>query len=130
MKKLIYSSVQQQRINPGTWIKKVGKFLNDNIDGAFKIKFGAMNCEVWMKMYYQVPGRADTFEEMDFLIDITSYQNKLRVNLIEDTYDEKTVGHFVLKPEELTDLHKVKSDVLAKIQKYIAKEYADYDFIY
>lgn len=124
----IYNATEKRDM--GTWINKVGKYLKQHIDGAYKIKFNAMNCEVWMRMYYQVPRDLSSFREIHFLIDITSYQNKLRVNLIEDTAMEKTVGQVILKPEELTDLESVKAKILEKIQRFIAKEYADYEFVY
>lgn len=129
MKWTVYAA-QQQKINPGTWINKVGKYLKDHIDGAFKIKFSAMHCEVSMRMYYQVPGTPQSFSEMIFLIDITSYQNKLRINITENTRMEKTIGQIILGPDQLGDLNTVRATVLQKIQKFIAKEYAAYDFVY
>lgn len=116
--------------NAGSYINKVGKYLNKNIDGAFKMNFKPMECEVIMRMYYQVPNDPESLDEMHFIINITSYQNKLRVNLTEDTAMEKTIGQIILKPEELTDLQLVKKKVLEKIRKFIEKEYAEYDFIF
>ena len=126
MKREIYASLS----NAGTLIKKVGKYLNQNIDGAYKIKFSAMECEVFMRMYYQIPGDADSFDEMKFIISITSYQNKLRINFTENTDMEKTIGQLILKEEELSDLSAVKIKVMNALKKAINKEYADYDFIY
>ena len=118
------------KLDSGTWINKVGKYLNNKIDGAFKIKFGPMHCDIWMRMYYQIPHVADSLNEIHFLIDITSYQNKLRINITEDTKDEKTIGQIILTPNDLGDLETVRATVLNTIQKFIAKEYAEYDFIY
>ena len=130
MYRLIYSAQQTNTFNPGIWIKKVSKYLYEHIDGAFKIKFNAMDCEVWMRMYYQVLGKPQSFDEMIFVIDTTSYQNKLRINLTENTAMEKTIGQIILGPNQLGDIETVRATVLQKIQKYIAKEYADYDFVY
>lgn len=119
-----------EKLNPGTWINKVGKYLKSNIDGAFKIAFKPMHCEVTMRMYYQVPKDPDSLDEMHFTIDITSYQNKLRINITEDTLMEKTIGQIILDPDELSDLDLVRKKILLRIKKAIAKEYAEYDFIY
>lgn len=127
MKRYIVAS---NKIDLGTWVNKVGKYLKNNIDGAFKIKFGPMHCTVWMRMYYQVPHVPDSMDEMHFVIDITSYQNKLRINLTEDTEMEKTIGQIILGPDQLGDLETVRALILDKIQHFIAKEYAEYDFIY
>ena len=126
----MWKEIYAEKLNPGTWINKIGKYLKANIDGAFKIKFNAMDCEVTMRMYYQIPGDPDSIQEIHFTIDITSYQNKIRINLTEDTLMEKTIGQIILGPDELVDLGLVRKKILTKIEKFIAKEYAMYDFIY
>ena len=130
MYRYIYSANQSDKFNAGVWINKVGKYLKKNIDGAYKVQFNPMDCEVWMRMYYQTPGQVDTFSEIKFSIDITSYANKLRINITEQTQMEKTIGQIILQPEQLNDLNIVRAMILEKIQKFIAKEYADYDFVY
>ena len=126
MKRYIYAAVK----NAASIINKVGKYLNKNIDGAYKIKFKSNECEVSMRMYYQIPDDPDSFNEMRFIINITSYQNKLRINITEDTPMEKTIGQVILKEEELSDLNLVKFKVMSALKKAIAKEYAEFDFIY
>lgn len=126
MIRIIYAAKQ----NPGTAVNKIGKYLKANIDGAFKIEFRPMECEVYMRMYYQVPEHPETLDEMQFIINITSYQNKVRINITENTEMEKTIGQVILAPEEYADLGLVKKKVLWAIRKAIGKEYADYDFVY
>lgn len=116
--------------NNGSIVNKVGKYLKNNIDGAYKIKFSPMECEVTMRMYYQVPNEPDTTDEMQFFLNVTSYQNKVRVNITEDTAMEKTIGQVVLTPEELKDLNLAKRKILAKVRRFIEREYSEYDFIY
>ena len=128
MKRLVYAV--STKFEPGTVIKKVGKYLYKNIDGSYKIAFHPMECEIFMFMYYQVPGVADSMDEMKFIISITSYSNKLRINLTEDTELEKTIGQLILFPEELNDLELVKKKVLTMIKKSINKEFQDFDFVY
>ena len=114
----------------GQWVNKVGKYLREHIDGAYKIKFSPMTCDVTMRMYYQIPGQGDSLSEMQFDINITSYQNKLRINITEITVLEKTIGQIIFQPDELNDLQLVKKKVLARLKKAIEKEYSEYDFIY
>lgn len=125
MKRFIYAKTE-----PGTWIKKVGKYLNNTIDGAYKMAFHPMECEIFMRMYYQVPGIKESFDEMKFIISITSYQNKLRINLTENDEFEKTIGQLILFPEELNDLGIVRKRVMQMIKKAISKEFDEFDFIY
>lgn len=110
-------------------INKVGKYLNKNIDGAFKIQFLPMACRVTMRMYYQVPGHKE-LKEMHFFVDITAYSNKLRVNLTEDTPMEKTIGQVIVSPEQLNDLELLRDRVLFELEKSINKEYAEFEFVY
>ena len=110
-------------------INKIGKYLNKNIDGAFKIKFGPMYCELTMRMYYQIP-RDLELKKMKFIINITAYSNKLRVNITEDTPAEKTIGQVILMPQDFSDLNLIREKVLAELKKDIAREYAEYEFIY
>lgn len=126
MKRQVYAAKQ----NPSAYINKVGKYLNSHIDGAFKIKFSPMHCDVTMRMYYQIPGDPNSLNEMHFTIDITAYQDKLRINLTEDTLLEKTIGQIILTVDQLADLGLVRKRILAKIEKFINKEFAEYDFIY
>ena len=117
-------------INPGQYVNKVGKYLRKNIDGAYKITFSPEQCSVLMKMYYQIPGDPDSFSEMDFIIDIATYANKLRVNITENDENEKTIGQLILDLFELGDLGTVKAKVMNKLIKSISKEYSEYDFVY
>ena len=126
MVRYVYAAKQ----NPGTIVNKIGKYLNSNIDGTFKMKFHPMECEIYMRMYYQVPERPETLDEMQFIISITSYQNKIRINITENNALEKTIGQVILKPEEYADAGLVKKKVLWALKKAIGKEYSEYDFIY
>lgn len=81
-------------------------------------------------MYYQIPQESDSLKEMHFFIDLTSYQNKVRVNLTEDTPMEKTIGQVILDQPELTDLNLARKKILTALKRSIAKEYRDYDFIF
>lgn len=114
----------------GILVNKVGKYLKQHIDGAYKITFSPMRCDVYMTMYYQVDGQPDTFNQMDFEIDITSYQNKIRVNITEITALEKTIGQVILNDEELNDLGLAQKKILHTLKRAIAKEFAEYDFVY
>ena len=116
--------------NSGSIVNKVGKYLKQHIDGAFKIEFKPMECVVTMLMYYQMPDQPETFEEMDFEISITSYQNKIRVNVTEVTELEKTICQIILSQEETYDLPLLKKKILGRIKQKLEKEYEDYEFLY
>lgn len=116
--------------NQGSIVNKIGKYLNSHIDGAYKITFHTMECEVTMMMYYQIPGDPDSLDRMDFNINITSYQNKVRINLTETDEFEKTIGQIILSEDETHDLPLVQKKVLTQLKRSIAREYEEYDFVY
>ena len=125
----IYAS----RSNAGEYVNKVGKYLKQTLDGAYKIKFSPMECQVFMEMLFEVPEDKKSYGEIKFEISIVSYQNKLRINITELTEREKTVGQIILKEldlENLSDLHQIKIMVVDKINKFLEKEYPGYYLVY
>lgn len=109
---------------------KLGKFIKKSIDSAYKIEFNPNSVDVYMYVYYQVPGEIDTFDKMDILINIAAYSDKLRINVIELDNMEKTVLHSTLKADDPVDYTELKIKIYNSIIKALSKEYKDYDFIY
>lgn len=127
----------------GQKVNAIAKYIKKHIEGAYKIAFSPMTADVYITIYYQIPKEVrdllkkydaeitnDEMKEMDIDISITSYQNKIRINVIRMDDNEKTLGHFVLKPEETKDLYAVTESIKDKVASFIEKEYADYDFIF
>lgn len=123
-------SIYAARTNMGTWVNKVGKYLHQKLDGAYKIAFHPMECEVFIQMLFEIEGFRETFGEMKFVISIVSYQNKLRINITEISEREKTVGQLILKEEEINNLEHVRAKVIKSINKFLHKEYPDYYLVY
>lgn len=112
----------------GQIVNAVGKYIYRHIDGAYKISFSPNTCDVYMLMYYQAKG--EEMQEMKFDISITTYQNKIRINLNEMTFLEKTIGQDIYKPEQVEDLQKAYPVIYNKLINHIKKEYADYEFVF
>lgn len=137
--KILCKSNNQNKIPTNLQINKVGKYLYENIDGAFKYKTSSNTCDVYFTLLYQlpywdrIPGKGSDYNdvhEMTININMTTYQNKIRVNIIEVTPEERTLGSFVLKPEQLEDLSITKKLILDRIRNRVEKVYEDYDFLY
>ena len=114
----------------GTYVNKIGKYLKQHLDGVYRIAFHPMECEVFFKLFYEIPGDKETFSEMNFVVSITSYQNKVRMNITEDSPREKTIGQCIISIEEVNDLSLIKEKFLDAFYKAVAKEYEGFDFIY
>lgn len=129
----------QPNISTNLQVNKVGKYLYKNIDGAFKYETSSNTCDVYFTLLYQIPywqripGKGTEYNdvhEMTIDINLTTYQNKIRVNILEMTPDERTLGSFVLKPEQLYDLENTKQIIFDKVTSRVKVMYSEYDFLF
>lgn len=118
-------------------VNQIGRFIGRNVDGIVRtLKSGNMY-DVWFKVLYEIPDKGPLYKkvsdevfEMIININITTYQNKLRVNVIGPPPDDKTIGHAVFKPELIEDVNEAKNLIMDKVKIFIEKEFKDYDFIF
>lgn len=129
----------QPYISTNLQINKIGKYIYKNIDGAFKYETSSNTCDVYFTLLYQIPywyripGKGPEYNdvhEMTIDINLTTYQNKIRVNILEMTPDERTLGSFVLKPEQLYDLENTKQIIFDKVVGRVKVMYSEYDFLF
>lgn len=131
------------KIESGQAVKKIAKHLYKNLSGAYKFTTGSNTCDVYFLLYYEIPklnkliGPAENKEdynavhEMRINLNITTYQNKIRVNLIEITPEERTIGFDLYKPEIIQeDIIKARELIWSRVQKRISKAYENYDFVF
>lgn len=122
--------------NISQFVNQLGKYLYKNIDGAFKFKNSGNMFDVWMTLLYAIPsaelqkGQEQDVQEMTINLNITTYQNKVRVNSIEVSPNERTLGCDVYKAERLQDFEEAKELILNKICKHIHKWYSDYEILF
>lgn len=130
-----------QPLEAGQQVNRVGKYLYKHLDGAFKMTKGSNECDVYVTVLYQIPPeflkkyniteeQYKDVNEMTLDLNIATYQNKVRINIIEVTPDEKTIGFDVYKPEQLENLQQSAELIFDKVCKRIAKEFQDYDFLF
>lgn len=135
MKRYIYSANQRFTDMPLTLqVKKVGQYIQKNLDGAFKGLSSSDTYDVWVTVLYQLKeefgGDPNDVQEMTVNISITTYANKLRVNTIEVTPEEKTLGCDIIKPSDYSDLETLKRVIIWKVGKRIRKEFADCNVLF
>ena len=90
--------------------------------------------DVYVTLLYQLKpeygGGVNEVEEMTININITTYQNKVRVNTIEMTPMERTLGYDIMKPEEMIDLQKAMEIIKWKVGNRIRKAYKEYIILF
>lgn len=130
---------QQKQLQAGQQVNRVGKYLYKNLDGAYKINYSQNTCDVYVTLLYQIPymnqipGKGKEYndvKEMTLNLNITTYQNKLRINIIEMDENEQTLGHNVYSPEQLENLSQAKELIFKNVVKHVSKAYKDYDFLF
>lgn len=121
-------------------VNRVGKYLYKHLDGAYKIEKEPNICDVYTVVLYSIPTKIvkeynidDAYLDVNELhidISITTYQNKIRVNLIEVSPYERTIGFDVFKPEDLQEMQEAYNLIYNKIVKRITKEFEGFEFIF
>lgn len=137
--KILCKSINNQQLSANQKVKQIGKYLYKNIDSAYKYKSGSNEYDVYITIYYQIPyweripGKGSDYNdmhEMNVNINLTTYQNKVRVNVIEMDPNERTLGFDLYKPEQIQDMQIAKDLIFNKVVKRITKAYEEYDFLF
>lgn len=132
-----YIKAANQQVLPASkQVKRIGQYLYKHIDGAYDFKSSSNNYDVYFLLLYELrkelrqPGKDYPVQEMRININVTTYQNKVRINIIELTPQERTIGFDLYTPEKVQDLQKAYPVIIKKIYKRIYKAYEDYYFLY
>lgn len=132
------ASNSNKKLQPGQQVNKVGQYLYKNLDGAFKIEKTGNMCDVYFMILYEIPKQKwrvgypedKKLNEMHINLNITTYQNKIRVNVIEVSPEERTLGCYTFSPEVMEDLPQARKLIYDKVVKRVSKVYEDYDFVF
>lgn len=121
-------------------VNQVGQYLYKHIDGAYKAVRRPNTYDIYMTVYYQLllehqivmpkDPKYNEMHEMKLNISITTYQNKIRVNITEITPEEWTFGYILIKPELLQDVRMSQQLIYDKVCQKIQKHYQDYLFLF
>ena len=115
-------------------VNKIGKYLYNHIDGAFKYKKSSNMYDVYFTLLYQLKlefgGEVNDVKEMTVNINITTYQNKIRVNVTEMTPEERTIGYDLFTPDKLQNLEEAKDLIFNRVVKRVSKAYENYIFLF
>jgi len=121
-------------INLNKIINRLGKYLNKHIDGAYDYYTESNTSIVKFLVYYQIkqipdqPGGEYDYsdlKEIDFEINITTYQDFIRINILEISPNETTIGYLKYDSGNI-----VFGDILSDIQKKIRRRFEGYEFLF
>ena len=119
----------------GQAVNMIGKYLFKHIDGAYNFTKGANTYDVYFTILYQLKEEYRTkqdhdMHEMNINISLTTYSDKLRMNIIEISPREKTLGFNTFALTKFDDLYSGYELIMNTLKKRLAKEYENYDFIF
>jgi hypothetical protein len=130
-------------------INSLGKYLYKNLGGAIDYKKSSNMFDIYTLVLYAIPHEflkkykitEDKYKEvyeMVVNINLTTYQQKIRVNLIEVSPDEITIGSQTFDLEKLRKKNPnqqayfdiIKTSISDYMIRRLEKYYEDYDFLY
>ena len=130
----IYCKQAQAPLPASKQVNRVGKYLYNHLDGAFKNSKSSNIYNVYVTLLYELKteygGIPNDVQEMTININITTYQNKIRVDTIEVDPKSRTLGFDLFTPEQMEDLVSGSKLILSKVHRRIEKAYEQYNILF
>jgi len=121
-------------------VKRLGKYLKDNLTGVYKVQEPPNEYIVYTTVLYQIDpevrkmlkkypkefqGKEEDIYEMNIYLNITTYGQYIRVNVIKLDQYEQTLGYLRLESKELISLPYCKQKIVNYVKKVIERKYKD-----
>ena len=121
-------------------VKRLGKYLKDNLTGVYKVKEPPNEYTIYTTIFYQIDpevrkmlkkypkefqGKEEDIYEMNIYLNITTYGQYIRVNVIQLDQYEQTLGYMRLEPKDLISLPYCKDKIVKYVKRVIEKKYKD-----
>lgn len=121
-------------------VKRLGKYLKDNLSGVYKIEEPPNEYTIYTTIFYQIApevrkmlkkypkefqGKEEDIYEMNIYLNITTYSQYIRVNVIQLDEYEITLGYLRLEPKDLISLPYCKDKIVNYVKKVIERKYKD-----
>lgn len=121
-------------------VNTIGKYLYKNLAGAFDFKKSSNMFDVYTVVLYQIPieyirrynlnEEQSDVKEMIINLNLTTYQDKIRFNVIEQDPDEMTLGCKVCQLSKYKNYAQLRDDIVAYLKKQLQKRYSGYEFLF
>ena len=117
-----------QQLPASAVVNRIGKYLYEHVDGAYKFQKDRNTYDLYVEFQYQdMPKYTESppINTMIINISLTTYQNKIRVNIIEVSPQSRTLGYDLFKPELLDNLQVAQNEILKRVKSRVYKAYPD-----
>lgn len=136
-----------KKLSPEQEVNTLGNYLYKNIDSSFKFEKRASKFDLWITVLYEVPKSIiekydldesyDELNEMVLNLSLTTYRHhsdstipKIRINIIEESPDELTIGSKTYDLTRFNDYYELRDNLMNYIIVRLSKKYEGYDFIF
>jgi hypothetical protein len=119
----------EKKLQPGQIINQTGQYLYSHIDSAVKKKKSGNMFDVWFVVYYQKIGDQEV-KEMGINLNLATYSDKIRMNIIEVTPREKTLGQRIYDVKAFNNIVLGSKKAFKDTQIIIQKAFTDYLFLF
>lgn len=134
----IKSAIQTAPIKVnGKLVNQVGEFLRKQFKDAYKIEKQPNQYEIYFHLIYQWKYKEGYEREdpdvhdLNVSINLTCYQDKLRINFMDRSGYGKVLGSWVIPADKLVDVHNARTIIFNKIMKRLEKLFGtDYDYVF
>lgn len=109
-------------------VNQIGKKLYRKYKGSRYSQSGNM-VDIDVYMVYAHPEPYAEVEDIKLNINITTYSNKIRINVIELDPQERTICTLIYDIDTLKDIDLTIDKIYKSIYNKISKLYSEYDFI-
>lgn len=134
MKRILCRRSNGKPSEGGQYVNTISNYLYRHIDTSYNQQNSANMSDVYFQVYYQMINDDGTLDEnlqqMNINLNITTYQDKIRINVLELTPDEFTLGMKIFTYKKDMNLDKLLVDTLAYVDKRLNKCYSDREFVY
>ena len=128
-------------VNLNKVVNSLGKAIYKRLEGSYSFKKTSNMYEIKSTVLYQIPKRiSDRYnlvdEErnkvnvMNVTVNITTYSNKIRVEVIEVTPEEKTIAFRTFKSDWFDNIQTGINYVYSFITSSIEKEFSGYELLF
>lgn len=133
--------LSSSNVNLNKVVNSLGKAIYKRLEGSYSFKKTSNMYEIKSTILYQIPKQiSDKYnlvdEErnkvnvMDVTVNITTYSDKIRVEVIEVTPEEKTIAFKTFKSDWFDNIQTGINYVYSFITSSIEKEFNGYEFLF
>lgn len=123
------------KLQGGQLVNTLGNYLYRHIDSAYNKEKSPNMIDIYFTVIYQLKEENRTptdkdMHEMNLNINLTTYADKIRMNIIELSPEEVTIGFNTFSIDKLQDMNSAYTLIMDTVKKRLSKKYQDYDFLF